>query len=51
MIAMVVVSMLFLVLPTVELNDKFRVKAREVGNIARDRHLASESKPSKLPTT
>jgi hypothetical protein len=50
-IATLVVSMLFLVLSAIELNDKFCLKACEVGNIAGDRRLSPESKPSKLPTT
>jgi len=50
MIATLVVSMLFLVLSTVEFDDKFRVKAREVDDIARDRHLPPESEPCQLPT-
>jgi hypothetical protein len=49
MIATLVVSMLFLVLSSVELDDKFRAKARKVNDIAPDRHLPPESEPGQLP--
>ena len=43
---MLVVSVLLLVLPTVELDDQLSVKAGKVCNVVSDRHLPPESKPA-----
>ena len=50
-VATFIIQTTFLVLSSIELDDKFCIETHKICDVARDRHLPSKSVTSKLPTS